>query len=182
MSNYSVEKIKGKNVYEIYTPAGANKSGHTDRDAFEQVVGNTNFHSFQVWRSKEDGKPTVVYALSLEQITAICTRQKREVSGLKGRITKLLLQIKLLLPLANEAGMLTAENARLLAMKIKAKQMLDEYKAREDARKPVSPTVIRGVISDSPLVGNRSLTGKGSAGLCAEAVGKADEFRGTVRG
>lgn len=121
--NHDVKQIRGKKPYEIYTPAGANKSGHTDRDAFESVVGNTYFHSFQVWRSKADGDATTVYALTLEQIKAIVARKNREVGGLKGRITKLLREIEWLWPLANKAETLDAENKKLAAMKDKASVM-----------------------------------------------------------
>jgi hypothetical protein len=180
--NYAVKKIRGKKPSEIYTPSGANKGGHDDRDAFENVVGNTDFHSFQVWRNKADGKPTLVYAMTLEQIQAISIRKRRELGGLKGRVTKLLREIQSLQSLATEAEMLEAENKKLLAMKVKARQIIDEYKAKEEARKPKPPKFIIGGQSQGPLTGTRSLTGKGASQLCAEAVGTTDEFRGTVRG
>ena len=179
---YAVKKIRGKKAYEIYTPSGANKGGHNDRDDFEDVVGSTDFHSFQVWRNKADGEPTFVYALTLEQIKAICTRNNREVGGLKGRITKLLREIAWLWPLANKAEILEAENKTLTAMKIKARQMLDEYKAKEEARKPRPPSVIQGEVTRIMMNVGRTLTGKGASQLCAEAVGKTDEYRGTVKG
>lgn len=179
---HAVKQIRGKKPYELYTPAGANKGGHSDRDAFEQIVGNTDFHSFQVWRSKANGEATTVYALTLEQIKAISTRNNREIGGLKGRITKLLREIECLWPLASKAEELEAKNKTLTAMKAKAREMLDEYKAKEDAKKPKPPSVIRAGLSQGPVIGDRSLTGKGAGQLCAEAVGTTDEFRGTVRG
>lgn len=179
---YAVKQIRGKKPYEIYTPASANKEGQNDRDAFEELVGNTDFHSFQVWRSKADGEATTVYALTLEQIKAISTRNNREIGGLKGRITKLLREIEWLWPLANKAEALEAKNKTLTAMKVKARQMLDEYKAKEAAKKQKPPSVIRAGLSQGPVIGDRSLTGKGAGQLCAEAVGTTDEFRGAVRG
>jgi hypothetical protein len=179
---HAVKQIRGKSLYEIYTPAGANKGGHTDRDAFEQVIGNTDFHSFQVWRSKAAGEATTVYALTLDQIKAISTRNNRETGGLKGRITKLLREVERLLPLASKAERLEAENTKLLAMTKKASALLKEYRAKEAAlKKPQQKTIICG-IGTSPIVGDRSLTGVGAGGLCADAVNKTDEYRGTVRG
>jgi hypothetical protein len=179
---HAVKQIRGKKPYELYTPAGANKGGHSDRDAFEQIVGNTDFHSFQVWRSKADGEATTVYALTLEQIKAISTRNNREIGGLKGRITKLLREVERLLPLASKAKKLEAENTKLLAMTKKASTLLKEYRAKEAAlKKPQQKTIICG-IGTSPIVGDRSLTGIGAGGLCADAVNKTDEYRGTVRG
>ena len=179
---YSVKKIRGKKPCEIYTPSGANKDGHDDRDAFENIVGTTNFHSFQVWRSKADGEPTLLYALTLEQIKVISTKNNREIGGLKGRIAKLLRQIDWLWPLANKAEILEAENEILKAMKVKARQIIDEYKAKEQALKPKSPSVIKGEVSRTLVIGDRSLTGKGSGQLCVDALGTTDVYRGTVRG
>ena len=179
---HAAKQIRGKKPFEIYTPSGANKGGHADRDAYENVVGNTDFHSFQVWRSKTGGTATTVYALTLEQIKAIRTKQNREIGGLKGRITKLLNEIKWLWPLANKAETLDAENKILSAMKDRASVVLKEYKAKEIARNnPPQKTILMGE-SCNPVVGDRSLTGIGAAGLCADSVGTTDKYRGTVRG
>ena len=179
---HTVKQIRGKKPYEIYTPAGANKDGQNDRDTFEELVGNTDFHSFQVWRSKADGEATTVYALTLEQIQAIVVRKNREIGGFKGRITKLLREIEWLWPLANKAETLDAENKKLAAMKDKASVLLKEYRAKEATQKKPLQEAFLGGLGTSPVTGDRSLTGIGSGGLCADAVSKTDEYRGTVRG
>ncbi len=76
------EKIRGKKLRELYTPSGANKDGFTDRDDFEHVVGNADFHSFQVWRSKDGAAATCVYALTITQLQNIC-------AGVNDRVVKL---------------------------------------------------------------------------------------------
>jgi hypothetical protein len=85
---HTVERIRGKKLWELYTAAGANKGGFSDRDDFEKIVGNTEFHSFQVWRSKEDGKATCTYALTLEQIHAILSSRDERLERLTKKLAK----------------------------------------------------------------------------------------------
>ena len=92
--------MKGKLLLEAYTASGADEDGYSDGIAFEQVVGNRRFHSFQVWREKAGARATSVYGLSIKQIEAIIEQQRSslidEVKSLKralkvtrGRMEKL---------------------------------------------------------------------------------------------
>ena len=81
----NVEQIRGKKVWELYTPAGANADGFSDRDDFEQLVGTKIFHSFLVWRSKKGGPVTLTYSLTLKQLKEVCDlNQKAGVMLQKG--------------------------------------------------------------------------------------------------
>jgi hypothetical protein len=81
------KRMKGKLLFEAYTPSGADEDGYSDGIAFEQVVGNRRFHSFQVWREKAGGRATCVYGLSIKQIEAIIEQKQSslidEVKSLK---------------------------------------------------------------------------------------------------
>jgi DNA-binding transcriptional MerR regulator len=67
--------IKGKLLLEAYTPTGADENDFSDGIAFEEVVGNRRFHSFQVWREKTGASATCIYGLSLKQLQAIVQRR-----------------------------------------------------------------------------------------------------------
>lgn len=69
-------RMKGKLLLEAYTASGSDEDGYSDGVAFEQVVGNRRFHSFQVWREKTGARATSVYGLSLKQIEAIIEHQR----------------------------------------------------------------------------------------------------------
>jgi hypothetical protein len=118
---HAVKQIRGKKPLEIYTPSGANKDDFTDRDEFERVVGNMEFHSFQVWRESAGAKATCVYALTLEQLEAIQKAHFREKAGLKGRVTRLARENDELRRLQTELEKLATVNQQLHKALIEAK-------------------------------------------------------------
>ncbi|MFM2275467.1 MAG: hypothetical protein RL211_1339 [Pseudomonadota bacterium] len=75
------KRIKGKLLYEAYTPAESDADGYSDGIDYAAVVGNKRFHSFQVWREKAGDKPKYVYGLTLKQITAIRAQADAELSA-----------------------------------------------------------------------------------------------------
>jgi len=65
------KRIKGKLLWEAYTPVESDADGYSDGKDFSAIVGNKRFHSFQVWREVAGGSPTCVYGLTLKQIEKI---------------------------------------------------------------------------------------------------------------
>jgi hypothetical protein len=68
---FSVKRIRGKKPFELYTPAGLDKDGYSDREKFQEVAGSVAFHSFQVWRTKSGAPATCVYVFTLSQINEL---------------------------------------------------------------------------------------------------------------
>jgi hypothetical protein len=75
------KRIKDKLLMEAYTPVEADSDGYSDGVDFSAVVGNKRFHSFQIWREKDGGRPTYVYGLTLTQIEAIRSRADEELAS-----------------------------------------------------------------------------------------------------
>jgi hypothetical protein len=73
------KRIKDKLLMEAYTPVEADSDGYSDGVDFAAVVGNKRFHSFQVWRKNDGGRPTYVYGLTLKQIEAIRSHADEEL-------------------------------------------------------------------------------------------------------
>jgi hypothetical protein len=110
---YSVDGIRRKKLWELYTPSGANKDGFSDRDDFIELTGNSDFHSFQVWRSSAEGEATCVYGLTFEQLTSITKLRNHEIGGFKGQITKLSQEVARLKRIEDNLKILDDENIRL---------------------------------------------------------------------
>jgi hypothetical protein len=85
------KRIKDKLLMEAYTPVEADSDGYSDGVDFAAVVGNKRFHSFQVWREKDGGRPTYVYGLTLTQIEAIRVKANE---GLSIQIAELQAQLE----------------------------------------------------------------------------------------
>lgn len=63
------KRIKGKILQEALTPADVpdKKKG----DVFYKLAGSHRYHSLQIWREDKDGAPTIVYGMTVPQISAI---------------------------------------------------------------------------------------------------------------
>jgi DNA gyrase/topoisomerase IV subunit A len=173
-----VKTIKGKKLCELYTPAGANQDGFTDRDTFEQVVGNADFHSFQVWRSSAKRKATCTYALTLEQVSDICRTRDRKASALKGQITKLAKENAQLRQLQQELEHLAQNNQQLQTTLADAAKKAKEATELAAVLQHNVDILAERVPEERMTRQHASPTGKSAAQLVVEAP--ATEFKGAI--
>lgn len=168
MSKLAV-KIRGKSLWELYSPAGANKNGHADRDEFEKIVGNADFHSFQVWRTGSKGVATCTYAMTLEQIEALRKAGNRQIAGLKGRITVLMRENAKFCDLQEDLERLAANNEELHIALFNAKSEVDKSAELTRALQHNVDTLAERVPEERMTRSHASATGKSPAQLVVEA-------------
>lgn len=166
---YSVEKIQRKILWELYTPVGANKDGYEDSDNFDRIVGNKNFHSFQVWRSAEKSKPTCTYALTLEQLEAIVEVRHKDAQSNKRKVSKLKKELIQLRELKNELEKQAIHNSSLRAALQKAEGDAADAIKLADLAQTNMDTMSRNAREIKMTRDYASPIGKGSGQLLDEA-------------
>lgn len=81
--------INGKQPWSWFSPKAMRRHVPDAGQQFEEVVGGDGFHSYQEWRRSATGKPTRLYALTIEQLGAISKAGEKKVKRARRKAEKL---------------------------------------------------------------------------------------------